>query len=401
MSGVEEIIRLAARGDGVTASGRHVAGVAPGDRIDADGTITRGPNHIDAACRHYGRCGGCQLQHVDDAALAEFVRARVANALAGQGLGDVPVETPHLSPPGSRRRAAMRAMRPGKTVLLGYMAAGSHNLVDIAACPVLDPALSTLIGPLRCLLERLMRPRSDVKVALTLAEQGADILLEGVTAEGLEAHDAIFDFCTAHPIARLAIDGGDGPEDRWVPDPVTVRLGGVSVPLPHRAFLQATVDGEAALVAAAVEAVGEADSVADLFSGLGTFAFALTRPGRKITAVEAARDAVLAAMAAARSRGLAVDVAHRDLYRRPLTVTELAGFGAVVLDPPRAGAVEQIAQIAQSAVPVIAYASCNPSTFARDAAKLIGGGYVLDRVKPVGQFRWSTHVELAATFRRR
>ena len=167
------------------------------------------------------------------------------------------------------------------------------------------------------------------------------------------------------------------------------------MPLPEGAFLQATADGEAVLVAAVHETVGEASKTADLFAGLGTFALSLTG---HVTAAEGARDAILALQMAANRAGRHVQAEHRDLFRRPLSVAELNQFEAVVLDPPRAGAKEQIEALAQSAVPKIAYVSCNPSTFARDAAQLVAGGYSLDWIQPVGQFRWSTHVELAAAF---
>jgi 23S rRNA (uracil1939-C5)-methyltransferase len=168
-------------------------------------------------------------------------------------------------------------------------------------------------------------------------------------------------------------------------------LSGVPVTFPNGAFLQATEDGEAALVAAVREIVDGAERTADLFAGLGTFALAL--PGQ-VYAAEASRDAVLA-LKRARAE-LAAE--HRDLYRRPLDAGELANFDAVVLDPPRAGAAEQVAALASSGVRSIAYVSCNPATFARDAAVLVNGGYRLDWTRPVGQFRWSTHVELVASF---
>ena len=232
---------------------------------------------------------------------------------------------------------------------------------------------------------------------MTLADQGADILLEKVSLDGLAASEALSDFAQAHRLARLAIDDGYGPQTLWEPEPVTVTLGGVPVSLPHGAFLQATAEGESALVCAVREAIGEARIVADLFAGLGTFALSLE--GR-VLAVEGARDASLALKSAANRAQRQVFVDHRDLFRRPLDLKELNRFEAIVLDPPRAGAREQVALLARSEVPRIAFVSCNPSTFARDAKTLADGGYRLEWIKPVGQFRWSTHVELAASFSR-
>jgi 23S rRNA (uracil1939-C5)-methyltransferase len=205
-------------------------------------------------------------------------------------------------------------------------------------------------------------------------------------------------FAGANGLARLTLDQGYGPEPLWEPEPVTVLLGHVSVSYPSGAFLQATADGEAALVSAASEWLAGASTLADLFSGLGTFAFALAGPGTKVLAAEAARDAHLACKAAAGRAQLPVHALHRDLFRNPLQPVELNRFDAVLLDPPRAGAKEQVRQLAASTVPRIVYVSCNPSSWARDAAVLAEAGYHLAELRPVGQFRWSTHVELASFF---
>ena len=382
----DPVVRLAARGDGVTAGGRFVPMAAPGDLVDADGTLAPGPHRAAPPCRHFPECGGCQLQHVDDAAYREYLRDRIASALAAQGLAVPAIPEPHLSPPRSRRRAALKAAGGA----IGFNAGRSHRIVDMRECHILRPELFALVAPLR----RLLAGRR-AGILLTLADQGVDLLLDGVSAEGLAAAEAMTAFASEQGLARLALDDGLGAQTVWEPAPVTVTLGGVPVPLPHRAFLQATADGEAALVAAVRSATSGAATVADLFAGLGTFALAL--PGR-IYAAEAARDAALALKTAAARAGRAILVEHRDLYRRPLAAAELARFEAVVLDPPRAGASEQAARLAASAVPRIAYVSCNPATFARDASTLTDGGYRLDWIRPVGQFRWSTHIELAAAF---
>ncbi|GAA4038942.1 class I SAM-dependent RNA methyltransferase [Sphingomonas rosea] len=388
----EPIVRIAARGEGVTAGGRHVAFAAPGDLVAEDGTLTAGPHRQAPPCRHFPECGGCQLQHVDDAAYAEYLVSRVTVALAQQGLA-TEVRAPHLSPPRTRRRATLRALKAGGRVVLGFNAEKSNRIIDLAECHILRPELFALLAPLRSLLGTLLPAKRTGEVQLTLADRGADVLLKGIKAEGFEAAQGLIDFAGEHGLARLSLDEGLGPETRWEPQPATVTLSGRPVPLPIGAFLQATEDGEAALVEAVREAVGDPKTSADLFAGIGTFALAL--PG-KVRAAEASREAVLAMKRAA--PGIAAE--HRDLYRRPLTAEELAGLDAIVLDPPRSGAEAQVAQIARSAVPRVAYVSCNPATFARDAALLVAGGYRLAWVRPVGQFRWSTHVELAASFLR-
>ena len=393
------IIRIAAKGDGITADGRHAALTAPGDRLLTDGTTIAGPHRVEPPCVHFPTCGGCELQHVDEASLADFVTGRVVGALAGQGIVAQTVLPPHLSPPMTRRRASLRAVRAGKTVTIGFAESGSHKLIDLSMCAVLDPRLFALLAPLRGLLRLILPDKRAAHVRMSLIDQGVDLLLEGVKVEGLAADEGLGDFARTQCLARLTIDEGDGPQTRWEPEAATVTFGGVPVAFPPFSFLQATPDGEAALVGAVREAMPDTGAVADLFCGLGTFALALGA-ARPVYAAEGARDVVLALKLAGQRAQRRMVADHRDLFRRPLTPEELNRFAAVVIDPPRAGAREQVMQLAASSVPVIAYVSCNPASFARDAVHLVGGGYRLDQVRPVGQFRWSTHVEMVGIFRR-
>lgn len=392
----ERIVRIAARGDGVTDDGRHIPFGVPGDLFLADGTLEHGPGHRTPPCRHFPACGGCQLQHLTDVAYADYCVSRVAGALAQHGL-EAGIRPPHLSPPKARRRATLRALKAGGRLLIGFNEAGSNRIVDMSECHILHPRLFSLVAPLRRLLATILSAKRVAEVHFTLADQGPDLMLKGVEVSGLDAVEAVTGFCEANGLARLSIDEGLGPEPRYEPQPVTVTLGGTPVALPIGAFLQATVDGEAALVVAVREATAGATRVADLFAGLGTFALSLEG---QVTAAEASRESILALKTAAGREGRTIQAEHRDLYRRPLDVKELAQLDAVVLDPPRAGAQEQVRELAVSAVPRVAYVSCNPATFARDAEMLVKGGYRLDWVRPVGQFRWSTHVELAAAFSR-
>lgn len=312
-------------------------------------------------------------------------------ALAQHGI-DTQIRPTHLSPPNSRRRASLKALRKGRRTIIGFHEEKSRTIVDMRECHVLRPELFGLVEPLRGLFASLSDGRRG-EIQMTLADQGVDLVLKGWDAQGLEAVEALNAFAVDHRLARVAIDDGNGPEIRFEPRPVTMTLSGTAVPMAPGGFIQATADGEAALVEAVREVGQGARRSADLFAGMGTFALALD--GR-VYAAEASRDAILALKRAAP----AVLADHRDLYRRPLTTEELAAFDFVVLDPPRAGAQEQVRMLAASTVPRLAYVSCNPATFARDARILADGGYRLSWVRPVGQFRWSTHVELAAAFTR-
>ena len=392
------IERIAAKGDGVTSDGRHVAGAVTGDRIAADGTIMPGPHHAVPPCRHFGTCGGCQLQHADEAALSRFVTERVVFAAESQGIGIGEVLATHLSPPRSRRRTTLHGLKTAKGAVLGFREGRSNRIVDMHECHILDAPLFALIAPLRHLIAG-QAGKGPVDVSLTIADQGIDCAIKGLASEGLAATETILDFARDNGLARLSLDQGYGGETVWEPQPVTITLGGVAVGLPEGAFLQPTLDGEAVLARDAQTFLDGASTITDLFAGLGTFAFHLSGIG-KVLAVEAARDAHLACKAAANGGGLPVHAMHRDLFRNPLTAEETGRFAAILLDPPRAGAREQIAQIAQSTANRVAYISCNPSSWARDAATLVEAGFKLEALRPVGQFRWSTHVELTSYFTR-
>ena len=404
MTEMRPIVRLAARGDGVSDDGRFVPLAAVGDTVDfatKPPTIIPGPHHSPPACAHYPACGGCQMQHMDDAAYTDFVIDRLSRVLPA-GLPD-DVRPVALSPPRSRRRASLKALKRSGKLVLGFHSEGTHALVDIVDCPVLHPDLMALLAPMRALLRSRLRDGQGAGIALTLSEAGADVLLANVSAEGLAAIEALTRFADANDLARLSVEGPGGIDTLVERRQPALTMGGVTVPLPVAPFLQATREGEAALVAAVLEAVGDtakvSGRVADLFCGLGTFALPLSQMAA-VVAVDAAGPAVMALGLVARQAGRRVEVEHRDLFRRPLVDKELAGLGAVVFDPPRAGAEAQTRALAASQVPVVVAVSCNPNTFGRDAKILVEGGYRLTTLWPVAQFRWSSHVELVARFER-
>jgi 23S rRNA (uracil1939-C5)-methyltransferase len=404
MSEVARIERLAGRGDGVTSDGRYAPLAAPGDlfRFGPQGAelVEAGADRVTPVCAHFPQCGGCQLQHVADPAYARWCEERIAWALRGVGLAAAAYAPAHLSPPRSRRRATLRAVNTAAGVVLGFSSEASHRLVDMTECHVLRPELFALVGPLRALLSGRLAPGHGGGVSLTLSDTGVDALLSNLDVGNAAAAAGLAAFAAAHDLARLAVEGPGGIEiiaERRAP---VAEMGGVAMRLPPAPFLQSTQDGEAALVAAVRDATRGARRLADLFCGLGTFTLPLAADGGHVVAVDASRPAVTALDEAARGAGLRVETQHRDLFRRPLGAAELVGFDAVLFDPPRAGAKEQATELARAGVPRIVAVSCNPATFARDAALLAGGGYRLGRIWPVGQFRWSTHVELVAEFLR-
>lgn len=413
---------VGARGDGIA---RHrgepvyLPFTAPGDRVWARLGPTRGAGRAGEvlellsagarakpACPHFGSCGGCALQHLADDAYVHAKEAQVAAALRQHGLDAAVMAPLHRLAPGTRRRARFALHRPrgaAAAPVIGFSARASHRIVDMQACAVLHPALVALVAPLRRMAPALWPQGAAGAATATLGDTGIDLLLDLAAAPDLAALEALADFAAAQDLARLAwrAPGMAEPTPAAQRRPPRIVFSGVAVELPAEAFLQASAEAEAVLVAEVFAGLGAAHRVADLFAGLGTFSFALADRAQ-IHAVEGDRAALRALTAAAARAGLAGRVTGecRDLETRPLLADELKGFEAVVFDPPRAGARAQSAALAASAVPRIVAVSCNPASFARDARLLVDGGYRLTCVQPIDQFVWSPHVELAAQFER-
>lgn len=400
------IERLGHLGDGVADGPVYAAGLLPGeeaegtlvgDRLEEVRIVTPSPARVRPPCAHARSCGGCQLQHVADDFLADWKQGVVAQALAVQGL-TAPFRGPVLtSPPASRRRATLSGRRTKGGVLLGFHAKSSEVIVPVPQCRLLHPDLMAGLPALEALVTLGGSRSAEVQLTMTRSLTGLDMAVTGGKPADAALRMELARLVERFALARLTWDG----ETVAMRAEPLVQVGPARAPLPPGAFLQATEAGEAALVAAATEAVGPARKLADLFCGLGTFTLPLAATA-EVHAVEG--DATLTAAldrAARLTPGLKrVAVETRDLFRRPLELDELKGLDAVVIDPPRAGAEAQAARLAASAVPVIAMVSCNPATFARDARVLVNGGYRLDWVQVVDQFRWSVHVELAARFLR-
>ncbi len=362
--------------------------------------LARGPDAVEPACRHFGRCGGCTLQHLGDPAYGAWKSEQVTAALARAGFGlDRPVPLVRTSP-GSRRRVTFSVRCRGGAVAVGFNERLSHRLVDLEQCPVLAPELLALVPLLRRGLVPVLPEGATAEVAACRLEGGVDLLLIGPSRLDLTARQALADLAEAADLARLSwqADPKQPPEPVAARRPVLARFGGRPVAVPPGSFLQASAEGEAALTAAVLAGV-QGGAVADLFSGCGTFSLPLAAvAGRRVHCVDG-NGAALAALVSA-ARGLpGLSTEQRDLGRNPLSPEELAGYQAVVFDPPRAGAAAQVAALAASGVPVVVAVSCNPATFTRDARRLAAGGYRLVSALAVDQFLWSAHIELVALFR--
>jgi 23S rRNA (uracil1939-C5)-methyltransferase len=407
------IDHLGGLGDGIAEgpSGRlHIPFTAPGDqaRVALTGKdsaallelLEPSPLRVTPPCKHFGRCGGCALQHLETGFTANWKRWRIVAALDRSGLEDVTVAATVTIQSGTRRRASLAASRVGKRVLLGFAERASHRLVDLQDCRVLRPELVALIAPLRDRLSLLLQAGETADIALTWTETGVDFVLIRRRPLNLVDRETLAEFAEFADLARVSWRAS-----LTVPaEPVAarraprIRLGEYMVTLPQGTFLQPSVEGEALLAKLVQTALSDViGPVVDLFSGLGTFSIPASKAG-PVTAFDGDKAAIAALLNAVRGRPIAGHV--RDLFREPLTVRELNMFAAAVIDPPRAGAQAQARMLADSGIPRVVYVSCNPVSFARDAAILEEGGYRLTQVTPVDQFLWSPHVELVGIFRR-
>jgi 23S rRNA (uracil1939-C5)-methyltransferase len=404
------IKRLGHHGDGIGADdvmggpvfvpralpGEVVEGEVAAGRMDAPKVVTPSPDRRRAPCPHYAACGGCALQHATDAFVAGWKVQVVASALAAQGL-EAPMRAIQTSPERSRRRATLSGRRTKKGTIVGFHGRASGTLVDLKDCALLAPQLLAALPTLHAVTEAGNSRKGELALTVTESESGVDLAVMGGKPMDAELFQKLAALAESADLARITWEGEPVATRR----PPLQRFGKALVAPPAGAFLQATKAGEAALLAAVREAVGKARRIADLFSGAGTFSLPLAEQA-EVHAAESEKP-MLAALEAGfrKAQGLhRVTTETRDLFRRPLLPDELNRHDAVVLDPPRAGAEAQVRELAQSKVKVIAYVSCNPVTFARDARILTGAGLRLDWVQVVDQFRWSPHVELAARLSR-
>ena len=396
--------RLGAQGDGIADTPRgpvFVPFALPGetvtaainkDRADLIAVIEPSPQRVEPACRHFGTCGGCSLQHLEASAYQAFKRGTLVTALRQRGI-DVEVAELVACPPASRRRVTWTAQRAESGIVLGYRKAMSHEIVDIEEDPIALPAIENAIPLVRELAALLAPGRDAFKLLVTATESGLDIAVSG-TGPLVEARrQRAAQFAIANRLARLSVEG------EIVVEPIKPRVmvGDVPVNPPSGAFLQAVAEAEDTMAGLVTAHLAKAKRVADLFAGIGTFALRLAK-NSMVHAVEGEASALVALDRAFRHGQGLKTVTHerRDLFRRPLTWKELAAYDGLVFDPPRAGAEDQARQIVRSEVRYVAAVSCNPATLARDLAILVEGGYRLLSVTPIDQFLWSHHVEAVA-----
>lgn len=399
------IARLGAQGDGIADTetgpvyvpfglpGETVTAAREKDRATLIAVLEPSPRRIEPACRHFGECGGCALQHLDSGAYRSWKRDKVVQALKSKGIDTGTIQNLVPCQPASRRRAVFSARRTEAGIILGYNRALSHTIIDIAECPVVLPAIEAALPRLRRLAAIIGITSQPFHLTVTATDTGPDIAAAGSGKLSDAQRQAATAFMVKERMARLSVDG----EIIVEPSKPQISIGATRLAPPPGGFLQAVEIAEQTMAGLVLAHLKRAKRVADLFAGAGAFALRLAAQS-EVHAVEGDQTALAALDRAFRfGSGLKrVTVEKRDLFRRPLTIKDLNAFDGVVFDPPRAGAEDQSKQLARSDVPFVAAVSCNPTTLARDLHILLHGGYRLVSVTPIDQFLWSPHVEAVA-----
>ena len=413
-----DVREIGVRGDGIAEeSGERyfVPFTLPGETVEAEPLERRGEGmaarlvevqapsrHRETPpCAHFAVCGGCALQHWRRDAYTAWKVSLIERALAHGGVEAPPFEATVASGPGERRRVDFVLRRQGRRTRAGFHERASARVVDVGTCVIARPSLNALLEPLRTALAEVLPDGASADAVANETDTGVDLLFRPHKQLdlSLDRRQALVELAGRADLARLSWGDRTWAEPIVVHRQPLVMLGDVAVEPPPGAFLQATKRGEQAMRAAVSAWTGEAPRLADLFAGIGSLS--LGRPGR-LSLFESEKASMAAADAVARRiDGNRVVADRRDLFRNPVSAKELDAFDAVVLDPPRAGAAAQVAEIVQSKVPRVVYASCDPGSFARDARALQEGGYRLQRLIPIDQFLWSAHLELIALFDRR
>ncbi|MDB4245332.1 class I SAM-dependent RNA methyltransferase, partial [Amylibacter sp.] len=377
-----------------TLPGEHIEGNVENGRVNSPKIIKPVSDRIKPACKHFKSCGGCSLQHASDTVISDWKIRKTQDALSQVNLH--PEFRPIInSKAGSRRRATFAAKRTKKGALVGFHGRASDVIIEISECPISDPILLSGMPAFSQFAILGSSRKAVLRISATVSGNSLDVKIDNGKKLSATEISKFAQICNQFKILRLMWNDDVIAQS----NPPSQKMGLADVIPPSGAFLQATKSGEAALIKTVLEIIGPSKRVVDLFAGCGTFALPISSKAT-VHALEGDANMIAALDSGWRAAGGLHDIKSetRDLFRRPLMPDEFKKIDAIVIDPPRAGAVSQVVEIAKANVGRIAFVSCNPATFARDASILCNNGYNLDWVQVIDQFLWNPHIELVAQF---
>jgi 23S rRNA (uracil1939-C5)-methyltransferase len=405
-----EILDIGTNGDGIARDDRgqtvFIPLTAPGDvveaEVDKDGRgrllkiLQSSPHRVPQPCRHFGICGGCSLQHIDEETYKKFKRDTVLSVLKKEGI-ELPENIESIFIPDRTRRRANFAARVVKgKAIIGFHERRSSNIRDVPDCLLVTDEVRGVMEKFRPFIPDIAGEGNKIDMLIQCIEGGqVEIGLTGKIAPGWEAQQALSDALRATGASHISLRARDFENYKILlkEKPCFKHFGSLVVNLAPGAFLQPSAEGERTLTDCVIKGAGETLRIADLFCGNGTFTGPLMK-GRNIISADFAPDSI------AELKKAGVDARLRNLFKEPFTAEELQDRDCVILDPPRAGAQAQVRVLAETAIPRIVYVSCNPQSFAKDAKVLMQGGYTLSALTMIDQFIWSPHMELVGVFRR-
>jgi 23S rRNA (uracil1939-C5)-methyltransferase len=400
-----------------------IAGALPGERVEYTvhkrkpsydaGTLTQtlreSAARVSPRCPYFGTCGGCAIQHLDPHAQVAAKQRVLEDAL--WHVGKVRAEsllTPIHGPAwGYRQRARLSARYVEKKggALVGFRERRSTYVAEMRSCEVLPPDVSALIAPLRALVATLSIRERLPQIEVAAGEEVVVLVLRILAPLTPADEAAVRAFADAHHVQLWLQPAGPASARPFHPldsPPLYYRLPefDVRIRFGPADFTQVNQAVNGALVRRAMQLLAPqpGERVLDLFCGLGNFSLPIARLGAAVTGVEGSAALVDRARENARANGLAAEFLVGDLFD-PAACSRLPPCDALLVDPPREGAIEVVKALGDAAPGRIVYVACDPATLARDASVLVHvKGYRLAAAGVANMFPHTAHVESVALF---
>lgn len=403
------IEKLGRKGDGIsqengsdvfvpfTLAGETVTVTGTGARRSIETITQASPDRVDPVCEHFTHCGGCQLQHMKHDAYLDWKTDLAMEPLKKAGIS-VESATMLSFDIASRRKVVFNLAHDQDGTKVGFTERASNTVIPIKECAIIVPEIFDRLPELQDIANSIPTKKTGTRMSVLAGNNGLDVSVDGAANLSNDQRQVLIRKTIANAIARLCIDEEILIETKKP----HLLVNDIPVLPPPGGFVQASKQAENAMVELVTTHLKSCKNVADLYCGMGTFALPLSRRST-VWAVEENKSALDALDQAWRGTGgklKQVKTEARNLERRPVTFSELKKFDGLVFDPPRAGAELQAKQIAKSKVKKIAAVSCNPVTLARDLEILIAGGFKVQKIIPIDQFKYTPHVEMVVTLER-
>ncbi len=357
--------------------------------------VSKSPNRSVPTCPFFGSCGGCKLQHLSEQDYQSWKQQQILQILKRQNINISDFDEISFLPKATRRRVTFAL---SKSYELSFHRHHSHQLISVNHCPVLTDEINASLPFIQNWLKQHGSPIcADAQIHLCLLNK-LEMTIISSKPLPLKAINAFTKLQQVPNLARLCWKQKDyEPQVIWQTSNLFAQYDDAYVQTPPMPFLQASLQGEQFLQRKILEYIGKTSTpIIDLFCGMGTFSFPLAKAYKKVHGFDIAKTTIEGAQISANEQPQLkgrITFSQRDLFKQPLLPYELKQ-AIVILDPPRAGAMETVEQIARSDVQHVVMVSCNPKSFSRDVHLLQRSGFHLERLSLLDQFTYAPHMEL-------